>query len=159
MNAKLSRQPLLAVLVLITLAGFLGCGKTGDDECDASTFGVQCADNNTAFLRCGHTSCEDSYGLPCDEYTKIEKLNCPAARPTCKKRLNVAGNDIVCVGENVGTCDQLGFVRCDDSGIVVYCIVDENGQLFLSRGSCGQTQKCYAPFKFHAGGCTDLTPP
>lgn len=132
------------------------CG--GSDECIEEGFGTQCGSEGS-YVKCGQTSCEDSYGLPCTEHTVLDEFACPAERPVCRDKVDVGVPDIVCLGANVGSCDEVGFVRCEDPHTVVECIRDELGVPFLSRGTCDAGYTCYEPFPFHAGGCTDRSPP
>jgi hypothetical protein len=67
--------------------------------------------------------------------------------------------DVVCLGEILEPCDQLGFVDCEDDRTELACVHDEDGDLVLSRGTCADTETCRLPFEFHGGGCTDLAPP
>lgn len=134
-----------------------GCGKVSDDECNPATFGEQCGVDGK-YLTCGETSCEDAYGWPCDSHYQINEHNCPESRPKCKRRQDLVGNEIVCLGEIIGSCNVVGFHSCEDQSTEVVCIANELGKLVLSRGSCGNNQRCHEPFTFHAGGCTDFSP-
>jgi hypothetical protein len=141
------------VFVAVLLAA---CG--GSDECIKDGFGRQCGSDGT-YLKCGRTSCEDSYGFPCSEHTVIDELSCPAHSPVCRDKVDGSEPDVMCVGDNIGSCEDVGFVRCEDQHTVVACLRDELGVPFLSRGTCEDGDTCYEPFPLHAGGCTDLVPP
>ena len=150
--------PTFLVFLAAFCFSYFGCDKTGDDECDPEGFGRQCADDGKGYVKCGGTSCEDSYGLPCDEHSVIEEFDCPSHRPTCETKSGEGEPEVVCVGEDIGGCDELGFIECKDENTVIECIADGDGELFKSRGGCGDGEKCYEPFEFHAGGCTSLVP-
>ena len=159
MRADIRRSWPVAI-ALILLVGILpaACGDPGADECAPDTFGRQCGESGS-YLKCSGTSCEDSYGLPCEPHHEISELRCPASRPQCRTRRDTAANDIVCLGQVIGSCNTPGYQRCEDQQTEVMCVLDERGKLVSSRGTCASGQACRAPFPLHAGGCTTLASP
>jgi hypothetical protein len=145
-------------LVLGLAAGVSGCRGLAGDACDAEAHGRQCA-GDERYTTCGHRSCEDSYGIPCEEHTILGEHTCPSQRPRCVDVVTADPPDVVCLGEVLESCEQQGFVDCEDDRTEISCVPDEHGALVLTRGTCDGSAACQFPFEFHAGGCTDLTPP
>ncbi|MBL4683518.1 MAG: hypothetical protein JKY37_02925 [Nannocystaceae bacterium] len=141
---------------MVVGVSLLGCSATAADECRVEGFGRQCGGEVGEYLKCGGTSCEDSRGLPCEAHTVIESFQCPAERPSCAEDETSVVSEIVCTGENIGACTEPGFVQCEDAETVQECVLDQHGQLYLSRGTCGENYRCVPPREFHGGGCTDL---
>jgi hypothetical protein len=135
------RAAAAGLCVLASLIGLrsLGCGG---DECAPTDFGggQMCGEDDGSILACQFTECIE--GPFCNERYVIREDSCPLVAPTCRQS---APGQVVCLGENIGPCTQEGFVRCDDAVTIVTCMLDERGQLFLSRGACDVGQRCSDP--------------
>jgi hypothetical protein len=134
----MSRALLAAGLAGMLLLGLqsMGCG----DECSPGDFGGgnECGPDEDSFQSCSFSECIE--GPVCNERYTIRTGYCPSFAPICKSS---GPGEIVCLGENVGSCTAPGFVRCDDVTTVVLCAPDEAGQLFLSRGACAVGARCH----------------
>ena len=139
---------------LCVLAPLLGLHSLscGGDECAPADFGggQACGEDEGSIQSCTFNECIE--GPFCDERYLIRETYCPLVAPTCRQS---GPGQVVCLGENIGSCVQEGFVRCDDVATSITCIPDETGQLFLSRGACAVGERCYdpAPGNSSSGGC------
>lgn len=137
----MTRFAAAGLMVLASLLGLrsLGCGG---DECAPGDFGggQACGEDEGSVRSCDFNECIE--GPFCDERFVIRETYCPLVAPTCRQS---APGVVVCLGENIGSCAQEGFVRCDDAVTIIRCTPDERGQLFLSRGACDVGERCNGP--------------
>jgi hypothetical protein len=136
----------LGLVPLSLVLSFVACAEP---PCIPAEYGEQCGTTRGTYTSCGVRKSNNTGGecsIACwgdqNDYF-LEEHGCPAHRSVCVDYETEGGlPSVQCRGDVIGSCSQIGFVRCEGR-VIVECVLDiATNSLVLTQGQCGEGMQC-----------------